>query len=440
MPIFHLAVKIHSRSTGKSVVACMAYRAGKKLVDSASTGLVFDYTKKRDVIYTRVLAPKNSPAWINDISALANALESCGKRKDSQLAREVEIALPIELDHQAQIKLVEKFVYSQFVKLGMVAHVSLHDAKKGNPHAHILLSLNEISATGFGKKCRAWNEVALVNEVRYQWEIHCNRSLSNRGIEARINHRSLHAQGIQREPIKRISRIDYASNKKRSSTEKTFNQTKENNMTESFAVPMPSIKFDDMPLFHQPAKHRMEQLHFHLVGNPVINGIPGFFSNSAYHYWLADVFSFPAEKVQWVRTSFQNGYRIQLPKGSIIDYGDTMQCESSSAEEIDAIIKLAKAKGWSGIRLSGNESFRKQACVMAIAEGFLPSAIQGYVPTEPDLKMAQQIALKLNQMAQMNQQLVIAAAVAVAAAEQEGKEKQSTALKLKPLTPGGNKP
>ena len=237
MAIYHLTAKIISRSSGRSVVAAMAYRSGKKLVDEASTGLVFDYTKKRDVIYTRVIAPKDAPTWVTDISALANALETCGKRKDSQLAREVEIALPVELDHHAQIKLVEKFVYSQFVKLGMVAHVSLHDANKGNPHAHIVLSLNEISAMGFGKKCRAWNHVDLINEVRYQWEAHCNRSLSMGGIKARINHRSLNAQGIQREPIKRMSRIDYANNKKRSNTEKPINQIKENTMTESFSIP-----------------------------------------------------------------------------------------------------------------------------------------------------------------------------------------------------------
>ena len=209
-------------------------------------------------------------------------------------------------------------------------------------------------------------------------------------------------------------------------------------MTESFAIPMPSIKFDDMPSFHQPTKHRINQLHFHREGNSVNREIPDYFSNSSYHYWLAAVFSLPVEKVQWVQTSLQPAYRIKLPVGSLIDYGDTIQCESSTAEEIDAIIKLAKAKGWAGIRLSGNESFRQQACVMAIAEGFAPSAIHGYLPTVSDLKMAQQIAVKLNQMAQINQQLVVVAAAV--ATEQEGEEKETTALKLKPLTPGGNRP
>ena len=199
MAIYHCSVKLIKRSAGRSVTAAAAYRAGVVITDER-TGQQNDYRRKGGVDHTAIFAPSHAPAWVHDRSQLWNAVEHSEKRKDAQLAREVEVALPRELNKAQQIELLEGFVKKHFVERGMVADVALHHAQGDNPHAHILLSLRDVNPDGFGKKNRDWNSTELLEDWRKAWEQETNQSLKKNHVLARVDHRSLEAQGIDRQP------------------------------------------------------------------------------------------------------------------------------------------------------------------------------------------------------------------------------------------------
>lgn len=156
MAIYHLSVKIHSRSTGASVVAAAAYRAGEKLRDERARH-THDYRRKRGVIHREILLPEGAPAAWRDRAALWNAVAMGERRHDAQMAREIEIALPRELSLEANIQMARDFARAECVRLGMVADLAVHLARgsDGRPqlHAHILLTLRRIGPEGsFGQK------------------------------------------------------------------------------------------------------------------------------------------------------------------------------------------------------------------------------------------------------------------------------------------------
>lgn len=197
--IYHLSAKPISRATGRSATGAAAYRAGETITDER-TGLVFDYGKKRGIDHTEIMAPANAPEWAHDRAKLWNAVEHSEKRKDSQVAREVEVALPTELNLDQQRELVRSFARSQFVDAGMVADIAIHHAKGENPHAHILLTMRDIGPDGFGQKNRSWNDKALLQNWREAWEVQTNQALERAGHSVRIDHRTLAEQGIERIP------------------------------------------------------------------------------------------------------------------------------------------------------------------------------------------------------------------------------------------------
>ncbi|PSF30993.1 hypothetical protein C7H19_23495 [Aphanothece hegewaldii CCALA 016] len=197
MAIYHVSAKIISRSGGKSVLASAAYRAGDKLTDQR-LGKSFDYTKKQGVDSTLILAPKNAPDWVSNREQLWNQVEAAENRKDSQLAREFNIALPVELNNEQMKDLAKSYVQEQFVNRGMIADVAFHDLDSDNPHFHVLLTMREITEQGFSrKKNRDWNSNELLVEQREAWATHVNAALENLGlVEEKIDHRTLVAQGI----------------------------------------------------------------------------------------------------------------------------------------------------------------------------------------------------------------------------------------------------
>ena len=194
MAIFHFAAQVISRSDGGNAVAAAAYRAGMRFA-CARTWLVFNSTRKREVAYRAILAPHGAAAWVFDRPQLWNHVEAIETRANSQLAREVEVALPIELTNAQHIALLHGYVNEHFVSLGMVADIALH-AKTGNPHAHIMLTLRDVEAEGFGGKRRDWNSPALVSRWREAWATACNVALESAGSVERIDHRSNLGRGI----------------------------------------------------------------------------------------------------------------------------------------------------------------------------------------------------------------------------------------------------
>jgi len=203
MAIYHLSAKIVSRKDGRSAVAAAAYRSGENLYDQ-HVGRTFDYTRKAGVEYWEILAPAEAPGWVYDRQSLWNAVEEVEKRKDAQLAREVEIGLPVELSKDQQIVLLRDFVKNTFVSQGMVADVALHLDNDKNPHAHVMLTTRGISPDGFGPKRRDWNARTELLAWRADWANTANEHLAQAGLDIRIDHRTLEAQGIDLLPGRKL--------------------------------------------------------------------------------------------------------------------------------------------------------------------------------------------------------------------------------------------
>jgi MobA/MobL family len=202
MAIFRLSASVVKRSAGRSILAAAAYRSGSLLNDDR-LGQSFDYRRRRGVEHEAILAPEHAPAWMTDRERLWNGVEAAEKRKDGQLAREVQFALPHELTEEQRLALVTAFVRDEFVSKGMVADLVIHAPDRGgderNHHAHVTLTMREIDGDGFGKKNRDWNRTDQLQEWREHWAEQANLALERAGHDARIDHRSLEAQGIDRE-------------------------------------------------------------------------------------------------------------------------------------------------------------------------------------------------------------------------------------------------
>lgn len=202
--IYHFSCKVHGKSDGSNAVKLAAYRAGARL-KAETTGRIHNFSRKKEVLWSEILAPENAPTWAKDRSALWNTVDRVEHRCDAQLAREVEVALPLALSPTDHCNLLREWVSETFVSHGMVADICYH-AKRGNPHSHILLTLRDIDANGFGKKNRAWNNLSLVEFWRASWAEIVNRYLENAGHDIRIDHRSFKRQGLDLTPTKHVGR------------------------------------------------------------------------------------------------------------------------------------------------------------------------------------------------------------------------------------------
>ncbi len=198
MAIYHLSAQVIGRSSGRSSVSAAAYRAGEELRDER-TGLTHDYTRRRD-IDSWIQAPEGAPSWVYDREDLWNRVEAREPQKNSQLAREINVALPVELGRERQDELVRGYVREQFTSRGMVADVSVHRDKEENPHAHVMLTMRRVDGDSFGPKERDWNRKDVLEGWRESWSTHANRALEREGREERIDHRSFAERGIDREP------------------------------------------------------------------------------------------------------------------------------------------------------------------------------------------------------------------------------------------------
>ncbi|WP_425998229.1 Ti-type conjugative transfer relaxase TraA [Caulobacter sp. DWR1-3-2b1] len=207
MAIYHFSVKVISRATGASAVASAAYRSASRLHDER-LDRDHDFTNKSGVVHSEVLLPDGAPEHLADRAALWNTVEAGEKRKDAQLSREVEFAIPREMDQAQGIELARDFVQREMVDRGMVADLNVHwdigPDGLAKPHAHVMLSMREVGEDGFGAKVRDWNRTELVEHWREAWADHVNERLAQLDIDARIDHRSLEDQGIDLEPQNKI--------------------------------------------------------------------------------------------------------------------------------------------------------------------------------------------------------------------------------------------
>ena len=207
MAIYHLHVKVIGRKAGSSAVASAAYRSASRMRDER-IDRVQDFSNKRGVVHSEVLLPENAPAAWSNRERLWNDVEAFEVRKDAQLAREVEFAIPREMTQAQGIELARDFAQSEFVDQGMIADLNVHwdigEDGMPKPHAHVMLTMRSVDENGFGRKVRDWNRTEMVERWRERWAEHVNERLAELDIDARVDHRSLVAQGIDLEPQSQI--------------------------------------------------------------------------------------------------------------------------------------------------------------------------------------------------------------------------------------------
>jgi ATP-dependent exoDNAse (exonuclease V) alpha subunit len=207
MAIYHFSAKVISRAAGSSALAAAAYRSASRLHDQR-LDRHHDFSNKAGVVHSEVMLPEGAAEHLSDRERLWNEVEAAEKRIDAQLAREIEFAIPRELSPEMGIGLARDFVQREFVGIGMAADLNVHwdigADSQPKPHAHVMLTMRSVDESGFGAKVRDWNRTALLQSWREAWAEHVNQRLAELDIEARVDHRSLAAQGIDLEPQNKI--------------------------------------------------------------------------------------------------------------------------------------------------------------------------------------------------------------------------------------------
>lgn len=234
MAIYHMQAKVVSRGSGRSAVAASAYMSCSRMYNDYD-GIQHDYTRKHGLIYQEVMLPPMAPLEWNDREQLWNAVEETEKTKDSRLAREFVVALPVELDKNSNISLLQNFIKKHFVDMGMCADFAIHDTDGHNPHAHILLTVRPLNENGtwqyktekeylcikdgeekgyeridkhpkssrYGRQnpiSEQWNSDEQLCIWRANWTDAVNKMLARNQINATIDHRSFADQGITEQP------------------------------------------------------------------------------------------------------------------------------------------------------------------------------------------------------------------------------------------------
>jgi ATP-dependent exoDNAse (exonuclease V) alpha subunit len=220
MAMFHISIKSIKRSAGRQATAAAAYCAGERIRDER-TGTVHNHSRRKDVTHTEIFLPSRfgeSPMeWARDRASLWNAAETAEKRRDSRVAREFQVTLPSELSATQRLALARSFARELSDRYGTAVDLAIHDPKSDgdsrNFHAHLLTTTREVTPTGLGAKAgldmgaleRAKRGMPNGSEqytaVRERWAALMNGALRDANIDAHVDHRSLAAQGIDRQPI-----------------------------------------------------------------------------------------------------------------------------------------------------------------------------------------------------------------------------------------------
>ena len=211
MAIYHCSIQPISRSDGRSIVACAAYRAGEKL-ECDTYGKTQDYTRKTGIEYKQIFAPVGASPDLLDRQTLWNQVEQSELKKDgsikqeARLAKEVEVALPHELDKAQRQALVTELCQSLVKAYGMAVDVAIHaphthgGSDERNFHAHILMTTRTATAKGLGAKVRELDQNSTLKKIREKVADLTNVHLERAGLEVRVDHRSHKDRGLDIEP------------------------------------------------------------------------------------------------------------------------------------------------------------------------------------------------------------------------------------------------
>jgi len=228
MAIYYLHTKSISRSAGRSATAAAAYRAGARIRDER-TGVLHNHSRRQDVNHAEILLPSrlsiSEGHWARDRSALWNAAEAAEHRRDSRVAREIQVSLPVELSATQRLALARTFAQELADRHNVAIDLTIHEPRPEgdvrNHHAHLLATSRELHETGFGGKagldlaygerikrglCDGRNELIVIRE---RWATLTNEAFRTAGIDERIDHRSLKAMGVNREPMPYIPYFAY---------------------------------------------------------------------------------------------------------------------------------------------------------------------------------------------------------------------------------------
>ena len=372
MAIYHLSAKIISRSEGKSATAASAYRSGSVIHDR-NTGEIHDYTRKGGVDHSEIIAPEGAPDWATNREDLWNAVESIEKRKDAQVCREIELAIPVELSDDQKKSLVIDFVKQTFVDAGMVADVAFHKLDSGNPHAHILLTTREIGPDGFGGKNRDWNQKPLLESWRKGWEEAANKALESEGHESRIDHRSLKDQGIDRDPTTHLG--PEATGYERRTGEKSEKRKRHESRLDQAKLDQAKPETYLERIKREAAEREAER-----AKNPRLYDWRKRLDDrrSAWGRSYIEAVAPDYSKARPVRGKVQPVvYRWKEGKAkgyaAVLDYGDRIKPagnpESISDAKIEIMLDLAVQKGWPGVAVFGHRDFRERVAEMADRRG-----------------------------------------------------------------------
>ncbi len=397
MALYHAATKPISRSTGRSSCAAAAYRAGAVLRDERQ-GLTHDYRKRRDVLFAEIVVADGETV---DRAALWNAAEAAEKRKDARTAREWELALPVELSHEDGRDLALEFARDLASRYGVAVDVSVHRAGHGderNIHAHLLCTTRKFGRSESGapllgekadielsdserKKRNLKKEDPLkrsadeISELRALWSQRTNAALELAGLDVRVDHRSYADRGIDREAtfhlghkaaamerdgkhtrIGDANREIEARNAERAAAEADIKQAEEelarlqaaqqhDQDAATATEQRPGIRHPEPPKW-QVYRERM--------------------LTDAYNRDVAEALG------RWVQIErMPEGLRIHNRHMDLTDHGDRITAGMGGQEkEIEAMLTLARAKGWERLDITGSAEFQEKLGRAALDAGF----------------------------------------------------------------------
>ena len=371
MATYRLSAKLISRSEGRSATGAAAYRSGERIVDER-TGEVFDYSRRGDVLHREILAPAAAPAWVYERERLWNAVETVEKRKDAQVAREIQVSLPHEIPLERQRELLGGWVREQLVERGMVADVAIHAAHKGgderNVHAHILLTTRTITAEGFAGKDRSWNDRALLGQWRVSWEQHLNRTLERERVAERVDHRSYAARGVDREPepkqgpvatqMERGGRRSHAGDDRRAARERNAERER--------------LRTEERRLEKDQREEQLRREREHQrpgIGTPEVPGWQRWREQVLSEAYARDLQGSQLARF-WRIERTHAGLAFENARGRFEDRGSEIVARQGNEAEIRGMLDLAEVKGWRELTFTGSDAFKRQAMEAALERGF----------------------------------------------------------------------